>query len=283
MLRPTRRSIALAIVCASLSTATAALATAAPATAGTSRGTLSAAEYRQIGQAIVAIGKAYKSPSGGWGAVRAGCRRTGGSTALLRGLRASCLADVAVYQALTQLPDKELTCSKGATVTTPTGTGTTTTSTGTGTGTTTTSTGTTTTGTTTTGTTTTSVEAEVKAELHSLRCLSPLFTRLARDVKAMYHADSAARTVAANRGFTGVCLATLATTAANLHKEHAFTAASARFATDFDVLIRIYEGKDRPTALTHSRLVADGNSFDRTGSAVLKENTPTKIAVCRHL
>ena len=257
MFRATRGAIALAAI----SIACAASApTAAPAR---SRGTLSAAEYRELSAATAQLSTSATSKSINWRRARAACRTMGTGTALLRSQRSSCLDGMSALEALAGFPSAQARCASAATHTT----GTTTTS------------STTTTGTTTAGTTTTPAQSTV---IRMIICLSPRYHALARYGRALYRADIGARRQALLRGFSGACLATLASTPANLRKERAFASSTARLANDVTILIKVTTGHAPTSDLNQTQIDADVTRFESSARALLEERSPQKLSACPH-
>ncbi len=220
------------------------------------RGTLTAGEYRQLSAATAELNTSATSKSINWRRARAACRRLGTGTPLLRSQRASCLDGMTALQALAAFPSEQTRCAAAATTT-----------------------GTATTGTTTTGTTTTPTESTV---IRTIICLSPRYRSLAGYARTLYRADIAARRQAVLRGFTGACLATLASTPADLRKEDAFASSTARLAGDVTVLIRVTNGQAPPSDLNQTQIDTDVTRFESSARALLEERAPQKLATCPH-
>ena len=252
MLRPTRILIAFAAVAG-----TAAIATSSATAATVPKGTLTSAEYQQLSAAIVALNKSASSKTISWTKARAACRKTGAATALLRTQRMSCLQSLTLFEALGKFPVEEQRCTA-------------------------TTTNTTTTTTTTTGTTTTTTTPAVSAAIQQLVCMSPRYQALGRDAKSAYRADIAARKEVVARGFTGSCLATLATRPADLNKERLFASSTQKLAADVTLLIKVTEGKAPTSDFNQSKITSDVRKFETSAAAVLAENSPQKLSSCAH-
>ena len=208
------------------------------------------------------LNKSASSKSIDWAKARAACRAIGGSTELLRTQRASCLDSMSALEGLANFPSEQAKCAAGVLTTTGT-----------------TTTGTTTTSTTTTGTTTTTAESAV---LRVIICLSPRYQALGRYAKALYRDDTAERKQALARGFTGTCLATLASTPADLKKEKLFASTTARLAHDVTVLIKVTKGQAPTTDLNQVQIDSDVAKFESSARAVLAESGPQKLSACAH-
>jgi hypothetical protein len=210
-------------------------------------GTLSSAEFRQLSAATAKLNASASSKSINWVKARAACRRIGGGTELLRSQRLSCLDTISALEALANFPSEQTRCAAA--------------------------------GTTTTGTTTTSGESAV---IRVIICLSPRYTALERYAEALYRADAAGRKDALARGFTGACLATLASTPADLKKEKLFASSATRLARDVAVLIKVTRGKAPTTDLNQVQIDSDVTRFESSARAVLEENGPQKLSACPH-
>jgi len=245
MLRPTRLLTGLAVIATAAAFSTAAAAAAVPP-----KGTLTAAEYRQLSAAMVALNKSASSKSVDWGRARAACQKTGAATVLLRTQRASCLDSITLFQALGNFPAEERRCVASSKTTT-------------------------------TGTTTGTSPAD-SAAIKQLICMSPRYQALGTDAKSAYTADVAARGVAVARGFTGTCLATLTTNPSDLKKEQQFASSSQRLAADVKLLIRVTEGKAPSSDFNQSKISGDVRKFEVSASAVLAEHGPQKLSSCAH-
>jgi hypothetical protein len=234
----------------------AAICISASAAAAAAKGTLTAAEYKQLSAATAALNLSASAKSVNWTKARRACGRTGRATALLRSQGLSCLNSLSVLEALTNFPAEQRRCATTKTTT---------------------NTGTTTTGTTTTGTT----EAD-SAVIRLVVCLNPHYQALARDARAVYTADTAARKQALRRGFTGSCLATLASTPADLRKERQFASASVKLAADVTLLIKVTTGKAPASDFSQTRIDADVKQFETAASAVLAEPSVQTLSSCPH-
>jgi hypothetical protein len=252
MLRATRIATTLAALCGALS-----VCMCTPALAAAHRGTLTGTEYRQLSAATAALNRSAGSKAINWAKARAACRLMRGSGALLHTQRISCLDSISTLEALANFPSEQARCAASATGTTTTGT--------------------TTTGTTTTGTTTT---ADQSAVIRAIICLNPRYQALDRYAKAIYASDAAARKQALARGFRGKCLATLASTPADLKKERSFASSAARLAADVKVLIKVTKGQAPPSDLNQIQTDNDVARFESTARAVLAETGPQKLSAC---
>jgi hypothetical protein len=226
-------------------------------------GTLTGAEFKQLSTAMADLTTSASSKTINWSKARAACRQIGGTTALLRNQRASCLDSISALEALANFPVEQAKCAAAATTTTGSAT---------------TTTGTTTTGTT-TGATTTPAESAV---IRMIICLTPRYHALARYAKALYRADIAERKQTLVRGFTGTCLATLASTPADLKKEKLFASSTARLANDVAVLIKVTKGQAPTTDLNEVQIDGDIAKFESSARAVLDESGPQKLSACPH-
>lgn len=228
----------------------AAIAIDAPAAAAAS-GTLSAAEYAQLSTATAALNRSASAKSINWTKARAACNKTGVATALLRSQRTGCLDSLIVLEALQTFPAEERHCSAAQRTTTDT--------------------------TTTPGTTTADA-----AVIRLMVCMSPRYQALNRHAQAFYRADIAARRQALARGFSGSCLATLASTPSDLRKERSFATSTAKLAADITLLIRITEGKAPASDFNQAHIDRDASVFDRAATAVLAEHGPQRLSTCPH-
>jgi len=233
-----------------MATAAVAVLLTVPAMAAAPRGTLTSAEYKQLSTATAALNRSASAKAINWGRARAACRSIGGASALLRTQRASCLDSIDALEALANFPAEQTRCADASKA------------------------GTTTTGTTTSPTT--------SAGIRTIICLNPRYQALSRYAKAIYSSDTAARKQALARGFTGVCLATLASTPADLTKERLFASGAAKLAGDVTLLIRITNGKAPASDLNQTKVDNDITRFESTAQAVLDEHGPQKLSACPH-
>ena len=79
-----------------------------------------------------------------------------------------------------------------------------------------------------------------------------------------------------------MCLATLASTPADLTKERLFASSARRLAADVTLLIKVTRGKAPTSALNQTQIDNDITKFERTASAVLDEHGPQKLSACPH-
>jgi hypothetical protein len=251
-----RRLLIAAISLTSIWGAGTALAPAA-ALASPSHGTLTSTEYNQLGKALAGINKSLSGKTVNWPVADAACRKAGTTTSLLRSQRKSCLADLATIEALFDFAKDQPRCEAASATT-----------------------GTTTTGTTTTGTTTTG--ATSGADLKVLVCLNPQYKLLSRSASAMYPADVAARKVAVARGFSGICLATLVDTPAELRHEENFAFTTKHLAADAALLAKVSLGHAPASDVNATQDVDDATAFEHSASAWLNQNSPQKLSACPH-
>ena len=252
MLRATRTAITLAAICGATALCLCGSALAAP-----TKGTLTSVEYKQLSDATAALNRSATSKAINWGKARAACRLIRGGGALLHTQRTSCLDSMNALEALANFPSEQARCVAAATGTT----------------------GTTTTGTTTTGTTTGPARSSV---IRMIICLDPRYQALDRYAKAIYSSDTAARKQALARDFKGTCLATLASTPADLKKERLFASSTAKLAADVTVLIKVTKGKAPPSDLNQTQIDNDVAKFETSARAVLNEGGPQKLSACPH-
>ena len=116
---------------------------------------------------------------------------------------------------------------------------------------------------------------------HKLVCEAELYNTLARDSSAAYAADAAAHTAATNRGFSGTCLAVIATTAAQLRLEKQLTGATKTLAADLSALARVAEGHPMP-GVTQTKVDSDAAAFERILQALLASPSASNIRACPH-
>lgn len=250
MLRATRTALTLAAICGTVAVLMPVAATAA------GNGTLSSAEFRQLSAAMAQLNSSATSKSINWTKARAACHKIGGHTALLRAERASCLDSMRTLEALAGFPSEQTRCEGAATTT-----------------------GTTSTGTTTTGTTTTPAKSTV---IRVIICLRPRYYTLGHDANSLYRADVAERKQAMKRGFTGICLATLASAPADLRKEKLFASSAVKLAKDVTVLIKVTKGQLPSTDFNQVQIDSDVTRFESSAQAVLNESGPQRLAACAH-
>jgi hypothetical protein len=227
-----------------------------PALAAAPRGTLTIAEYKQLSNATAALNRSASAKAINWSKARAACRSIGGASVLLRSQRTSCLDSMAALEALANFPEEQTRCAAATSKA-----------------------GTTTTGTTTTGTTT---SPDASAGIQTIICLNPHYQALSRYAKAIYSSDTAARKQALARGFSGVCLATLASTPADLTKEKLFASSAAKLAADVTLLIKVTRGRAPTSDLNQTQIDENITKFESTASAVLDEHGPQKLSACPH-
>jgi hypothetical protein len=233
--------------------AAAAICISGAAAAAVPKGTLTAAEYRQLSAATAALNRAASANSVNWLKARAACARTGRATALLRSQGLSCLNSLGVLEALTNFPAEQRRCTTTKTTTS-----------------------------TTTGTTTTGTPEADSAVIRLMVCMNPRYQALARDAKAVYTADMSARKQALLRDFTGSCLATLASTPDALRKEQQFASASAKLAADVTLLIKVTDGKAPAGDFSQTRIDADVKRFETSATAVLADHSEQRLSSCPH-
>lgn len=252
---PARRTaIALIVICGALGAFTTASATAVL------KGTLTATEFKQLSRATAELNASATAKSIDWRKARGACRHIGTASAVLRSQRTSCLDSMIALEALARFPSEQARCA--ATDTTPTR-----------------STSTSTTTPTTATSTTSSAQSPV---IRLIVCLSPRYAALRRYARALYSADTAARAQARRRGFTATCLATLASTPAELRTERAFATSTAKLAKDVALLIKVTRGQAPAGQLNQVLMDNDVSRFERSGRAVLEQRSPRKLSVCPH-
>jgi hypothetical protein len=248
-------TITVSIVCGALASfaATAAVA-AAP------QRTLTATEYKQMGASVAADKKVFGSKTINWTRAHAACTLIGNSSALLKGERVLCLNQDVVLKALTVTSPQEQKCLAPLTTTTTTTTPTTT-------------------STSTTGTTTSSTQS---AAVKALVCLTPVYKTLRGDANRAYASDLAVRRLSKRRGFTGVCLNTLAATTTQLRKEKAFVTASEKLAADLVLFTKISRGGAPSSLLSEAQVNTAANALTRAANTYLLASGPSKLSVCPH-
>ncbi len=259
-----RRVLAVAISAASVWGAAAAFGSNAAA-AAPRHGTLSSTEYKQLSQVLAGINHALAGKKVNWRAADAACRKAGTTTTLLKTQRKSCLADLTTIEALLNFVTDQPRCEAAAAATSTTGT---------------TTTGTTTTGTTTAGTTTTGGVSG--ADLQLVVCLNPEYKALSRAASTMYPTDSAARRQALTRGFSGVCLATLVDTSAELRHEENFAFTAKHLAADAALLTKVSRGQAPASDVNATQVVDDASAFEQSARAWLNQKSPQNLSVCAH-
>lgn len=105
--------------------------------------------------------------------------------------------------------------------------------------------------------------------LKEYRCALPLYAGLSRDANSFYSAEVSLRKVSVGRGFTGLCLATLGPTAAEVNQDHQFAL----------VTSKLYKAVSE---LDVNQIKAEVKPFERLGVAILDRNPPAKLSVCPH-
>jgi hypothetical protein len=272
-------SLLIALACGVLTAYGPSLAAAKPQT-----GTLTHTEYKALVKTLAGIKKALFGTTLDLTLGYSSCRADGNSTALLRGERAECNDEVALFEQLEQIEVTAVRCNaryqtstSTTTTTTPTTTGTTTTGT-TATGTTTTGT---TTGTTTTGTTTTGGVTNTK--LMVAACLNADYQRVAHDIELMYAAATANHERAVARGFVGTCLSTLAGPARLIADDRLLAGSVKQVAIDFAALTDLADGRSPKHIPTNLQLTSDGLAFELAATSYTADSTPIEeLSTCPH-
>lgn len=211
------------------------------------RGTLTAAEYKQLSAVTAALNLSTSSTSVNWPRARAACASTGRATALLATQGASCLDSLRLLEALTNFPAEQRACA----ATKPTSTK-------------------------------SSTTATTTAVMRLMICLNPRYQAIDRYAQALYAADTSARKQALLRGFSGACLATLAATPTDLRREHQFASATVKLAADVTLLIRVTDGKAPASDFSQPRINADVRQFEATATAVLSDHSEQRLLSCHH-
>lgn len=116
---------------------------------------------------------------------------------------------------------------------------------------------------------------------HKLLCEVSLYNALARDNRASYMADAAARTIATKRGFSGTCLAVVSSSARQLQLEKQLSDTTASLAEDIRAAWRAREGHPIP-GFTRSKAENDGAVFQQLYDALRTTPSPSNIRDCRH-
>lgn len=246
MLQATRIAIRLVVIGAAM-----ALCVCGSALAGSPRGTLTSSEYRQLSDATAALNRSASARAINWARAQAACRSMGTSSALLRSQRVSCVDSIDALEALAEFPSEQARCAAAAIHKSTATTGTTTTAAGSG-------------------------------VIRMIICLNPHYESLERYAGAIYRSDIAARKQALQRGFIGTCLATLASTPADLRKERLFAADATKLADDVKLLIRVTDGKAAPSELNQNQIDNDVSRFESSARSVLNEHGPQKLSACPH-
>ena len=115
----------------------------------------------------------------------------------------------------------------------------------------------------------------------ALLCQVSLYNALARDDRASYTADVAARTVAAKRGFSGTCLAVISSSARELQLEKQLSGATNTLAEDIRAALRAREGHPVP-GFTRTKAEIDGEAFQRIYDVLQTTPSPSNIRDCPH-
>jgi len=119
------------------------------------------------------------------------------------------------------------------------------------------------------------------AQPHKDICVVPLYTGLAKDAEALYHANSVTYERAAQRGFTGRCLDALANSKAQLGEQRELATATASITSDVQLAAKVAEGKLPSGAITVARVDADAKAFEHDADLVLAQSSP-KLSSCPH-
>jgi hypothetical protein len=263
MTRALKLAMTVAAICATLVAYGSTTAGAAPA-----QGKLSAQEYQQLSSQLTALEKALGGKSPSWSKAAVACRRVGVATPLLKTQRNNCIASVATIHKLVEFSVAEQKCAAGTPasvnkleVTATTATTPTTFKAPAPTG---------------------GVDGVSAAKLKLLKCLAPDYRSVSVLANQMYVSDLAARTEAVDRGFSGLCLRTLADTPADLRLEQDFAASSKALASDVTVLIKVSQGSSPAGSITAATVTRNANAFAAQLSKLLGEHGPDKLSVCSH-
>jgi hypothetical protein len=116
---------------------------------------------------------------------------------------------------------------------------------------------------------------------HKLLCQVSLYNALARDDRASYAADAAARSVATKRGFSGTCLAVISTSARELHLEKQLSDATNTLDKDIRASLEAAEGHPI-RGFTRTKAENDGETFQRAYVALQTTPSPSNIRACPH-
>lgn len=120
-----------------------------------------------------------------------------------------------------------------------------------------------------------------RAMPHRLLCEVSLYDQLARDDRASYTADVAARGVASKRGFAGTCLAVISSSGRELALEKQLTHATNTLAEDISASLKAREG--HPTrGFSRTKAKNDGETFQRIYDALQRTPSPSNIRACPH-
>jgi hypothetical protein len=263
MTRALKLATTVAAICAMLVAYGSTTAGAAPA-----QGKLSVKEYQQLSAQLTALKQALGGKSPSWSKAAVACRRVGVATPLLKTQRNNCIASVATIHKLLDFSVAEQKCAAGtpASVTKLEVTATTATTPSTfkapaPTG---------------------GVDGVSAAKLKLLKCLGPDYRSVSVLAERMYVSDLAARKEAVERGFTGLCLRTLADTPADLHLEQGFAASSKALAADVTLLIKVSEGAAPASSIKAATVTRNGSAFSEQLGKLLAEHGPDKLSVCAH-
>lgn len=120
-----------------------------------------------------------------------------------------------------------------------------------------------------------------RAMPHRLLCEVSLYDQLARDDRASYTADVAARAVASKRGFAGTCLAVISSSGRELALERQLTHATNTLAEDISASLRAREGHP-VRGFNRAKARNDGETFQRIYGALQRTPSPSNIRACPH-
>jgi hypothetical protein len=120
-----------------------------------------------------------------------------------------------------------------------------------------------------------------QAMRNKLLCQVSLYNALARDDRASYTADVAARTVAAKRGFSGTCLAVISSSARELQLEKELSEATNRLAEDIRASLKAHDGHPIP-GFSRTKAENDGEAFQQIYDALQTTPSPSNIRDCPH-
>jgi len=258
------RALKVAIVIAVMGAGIAAYGSGAAAAVPTS-GQLSATEFKQLTAQLAGIESALGGKNANWSKAYAACRKAGNSSALMKTQREGCLASVGTIRALVKFGTDEQRCAvTSATANAAAAT---------------------------TATTPTTFKAPAPTpgqsavnspQLRELACLDSDYQAIGRLAGALYSTDAAALDQASSRGFTGVCLATLAGTAAQVKIDGSFAGIAKSLAADVALLDKVSKGKAPATAIKAATIKRDATEFVNRATKVLNENSPEKLSACPH-
>jgi hypothetical protein len=113
-------------------------------------------------------------------------------------------------------------------------------------------------------------------------CAEPLYDQIERAAVDYYSSEKQSRAQALDRGFSGVCLKTLAPTTAELAQEQQFAAESGTLDGYVRLIVKVGRHQAPSSELNLPQVLKAVAKFEHLGDVVIEGNRPSNFTACPH-